>query len=220
MKEKEKSLQAERFDKVLNNLKECGITPSKIASIIKDEVNIQIDSSKIHQFRTSYKIIPEEVKIALHKYFNVNPNFIEGKSESMYDGLKVESELFEKLVESFSVEKRYYFNSDNQELCSDFLILEVNHYLYNFLIESANLQALKKQDKKLYFEKIVSILIKYNKIKKEGKTKETSYGKYAVLPEDYLLEIADDNEESHYVLNPQGYKIHDIPRNDNSNFKD
>lgn len=217
----EQSEQGKRLQNVLDDLnKELSMT--EMASKIDKKVTIQIDASKLYQFCNKYKSLSDEVINAFHECFNVNPLYIKGRSESMYDDMKVECEFFKKLVEAFSVEKRYYLDSDEQELYEDFLVLKIKHDFYNFLIEVANLQTLKKQDEKRYHEELNKIFVKYNKLKEENKLKkekDISYGKYALLPEDYLLEIADDEEESHYELNPQRYKIHNIPRCDNSSHK-
>ena len=216
----EQSEQGKRLQNVLDDLKK-ELSQTEIASEINKRVTIQIDGSKLKQFCSTYKFITDEIINAFHECFNVNPLYIKGRSESMYDDMKVECEFFKKLVEEFSVEKRYYLDSDEQELYEDFLVLKIKHDFYNFLIEVANLQTLKKQDEKQYHEELNKIFVKYNKLKEENKLKkeDISYGKYALLPENYLLEIADDEVESHYELNPQRYKIHNIPKNDNSSQK-
>ncbi len=228
------TLQGKRLQEVLKDLKKKKHIKD-IASVIGKTAHISVDVPKLSQFCTGYiQHIPNEIIVAFHICYNVNPLFIRGESEVMYDNILIEREAFNKLVKGVSLEKINCTTPDNMQ---DFLILKVKRDFYNCLLEIANLPVPKKpaetkaeiEADNQYNRKVSEIFIKYNKLRsdekknlKEGKLIEEniSYGNYALFPDDYVIEIADDEEESHYVFNPQGYKMHIAPKKDSSNHKD
>lgn len=184
-----------RFQNVIDNLKETqGITQGEIAKQLNESINIEIDSSKIYQYKTGYISLPDSIIEKMHKTYNVNPDYLRGTSECMYDDAKRKYDFLKYLVKDWKTTEKHYTDSQGKHIIDKYLHLTIENKLYNFLINVDSKKILKEQGLQSFEEE-------FEKCKKEyNDNGDTTPGEYVLIPRNCFCEIVESEMRNRLVL--------------------
>lgn len=118
-----------RLTAVLNALRKEGHTQEKIA----DELDINADNISGYKIGKT-KEIPDSFLDGLQEKYFINPGYIRGTSELMYDMQGFRLTHFEKFTDSWETVEQPVRTDDGKIASEKFICLTMNENFYNFLI--------------------------------------------------------------------------------------
>ena len=141
---------------------------------------VDIDPNLLSKYCNSVKKIPEAFLKLLHDVYQVNPNFIQGTSDCMYDDAEIKYSKFIDLVDDWQI----VFRGNDES----YLHLFLDSDFYTYLIEKGNAEIL--QEKGLLGSDVEEkIKCKYNNSQKQIE-------EYVLLPRSRFIDIVKESIET------------------------
>ena len=183
--------QYKRMNNVVNKLiqKKKVSTLTELSNFLSMATNPPKDISEnsLSKYCNSTKKIPEDILTLLHELYQVNPDYIRGDSNNMFDDAEIKYSKLQDLIDDWNIVE--YENSQR------FLYLSFDSDFYNFLLEIGHAEILQKRGMQSYVEEEEKIKRKYNESKKI--TQE-----YVLLPRNSFIKIVTDvHEDAEYINN-------------------
>lgn len=175
--------QCEQMAKVIEKLHEKGETNKNIAERLTNASNPPKDISPnlISKYCCSVKEIPEDVLTLFHQEYHVNPDYIKGKSDKMFDEASLKYSLLQELVYDWQILE-----------CGEgerFLHLQLDQNFFQYLLDIGHSEILQEQGMRSYEEEEEKIRKKYNE--SEEKIEE-----YVLLPRNRFIEIVTEDKSN------------------------
>lgn len=136
-----------------------------------------ISENSLSKYCNSTKQIPKDILSLFHDLYQVNPDYIRGNSDNMFDEAEIKYAKFQDLV--------YDWNIVEYEDKQRFLYLSFDSDFYNFLLEKGSAEILQEKGFLSFEEEEEKIKKKYNESKKDIQ-------EYVLLPKNSLMEIVTD----------------------------
>lgn len=130
----------ERLAKVLDSLKKKGKTQAKIA----DDLDINADNISGYK-KGKTKEIPDSFLNGLQEQYHINPDYIQGTSQFMYDIPGFRLQNFEKVVDSWDTVELPVRLDDGTKEIEKFIHLTMDKNFYSFLIEAERVHELASE---------------------------------------------------------------------------
>lgn len=178
--------QYERMSKVIKELHEKGETNQAIAERLTNAPNSSKDISPnlISKYCRSVKKIPEDVLTLLHQVYCVNPDYIKGNSDKMFDEASLKYSLLQELV--------YDWQILEYEEGERFLHFRLDKNFFQYLLDIGHSEILQEEGMLSYEEEEAKIREKYNRSHEEIE-------EYVLLPRNRFIEIiTEDKSELKY----------------------
>ncbi len=159
---------------------------SKIANALNANGCYSITPAKINQYMSLFiRNIPDEVITALHKLYNINPDYLRGESDVMLDSAKIYLESMEKIVKTWSTAERHYIDETNGPSVDRYLHITMDSDFYHFLVETDKAKMLQEMGMKSFDEEFQKCRENYNE-KREKEFKE-----YVLIPRSEFFKMTD-----------------------------
>ena len=160
-----------RLANVLKYLREKGISQRDIVDEISKD-KLQFDETQLSHIKSGkIKYIPEELLERLHSVYNINPNYIQLKSNVLLDVASEKFTHFEKFVSSWDTVKKGGQN---------YLHVTMDENFYNLLITVDKL--------KLTTDDVEILKNELEQVKEKSNLSEV-LKEYVILPKDDMEEI-------------------------------
>lgn len=173
--------QYKRMSDVVNKLiqKKKVSTLAELSNCLSIATNPPKDISEttLSKYCRVTKQIPEYILTLLHNLYQVNPDYIRGNSDNMFDEAEIKYSKFQDLIDDWNIVEY----EDSQK----FLYLSFDSDFYNFLLEIGHAEILQEKGMQSYEEEEKKIKRKYNESQK-------STQEYVLLPKNSLMEIVSD----------------------------
>lgn len=192
-------ISAARLNNVINKIcGENGTTLKQIVNDINDDYQIHHPKNKTE---TQYLItvdvlkklkntnlhkraqIPSWVLDALHRRYNINPDYIIGNSDSMFDEAGITYKCFSKIFPEWKTVNASFIDENNIPHTDQYLLLTTNSHLYEFLKQADSARYTTSEG-----------MIRFNQNLKEyekefNNKNDSQYKEYVLLPTEDLDKI-------------------------------
>lgn len=176
-----------RFETILKLLKERDPNNTQVNIMKKLNLDFINDETYFSELKSGKrKKIPEKLIEGLHKYYNVNPEYLKLKSEKPFDDTNFKLENFLNFVADWKV-LRSRDKNDN------YLHLVLDQNFYDFLIEFDRVKEVSE-------EGLLSIE-DGKKVLDELYSSTPSLQEYVLIPCNNFLKIAEEASNSKQTLN-------------------
>lgn len=172
-----------RFTKVLELLKDKGITQREIIDKIKTDIKIdEVYFSNLKSGKLK-KISPELID-ALHLHYNINPDYLRLESDCPFDNIEIQLEAFLKWVDDWNI----VINGEDK-----FLHLTLDRNFYDFLLEFNRAEEITNEGFSSYEQE--------KKALKELYSAEANPAEFVLVPRNNFAEIVSEAVEIHKHIN-------------------
>lgn len=175
-------IQKDRLNNVLDDL---NISQADVVKTFQCN-NIAIDSSRMSNFVTGQRRITPDVLIAFHTFFFINPKYIKGKSDDMYDIpktiLNYALSFASKITVTENPRRIKLHKNSTQPSAERYLHITMDEKFYDYLI---HLDSIEEASEKTHFDKKDVI----SGIKELYKNGEHTQKEYVLLPRNTFLDI-------------------------------
>lgn len=175
-------IQSERLNNVLADL---NISQADVVKTFQYN-NIAIDSSRMSNFVSGKRPITPDVLNAFHILFFINPKYIKGKSDDMYDipetVLNYAFSFASKITVTENPNRKVSHEDNTQPSAERYLHITMDEKFYDYLI---HLDSIKDVSKKAHFDKKDVI----SDIKELYKNGEHTQKEYVLLPSNIFVNI-------------------------------
>lgn len=180
--------QRKRFKKVLDYLKNQGISQQELAN------KCNLEPTQITSYKSGkIQFIPDEFLKEMQKHYNINPKYIRLTSERMFDIIRMKFSNFETFVDSWDTVEKLKINKDGTQEIKKYLHFKMDKNFYNFLVEV--------DTARLAVDAGISCLSNEIENLNELFSGEPDLQEYVLLPKNNFIEILEDNIRSRKSLN-------------------
>ena len=165
-----KSIEAQNLGEVFNYIKHNtdDDSYSKIADTLYalhskeelDETGLFYDERKLAGYLCDKQKINDVLINDLHKAYNINPDYIHGKSNCMFDIMSDAFKAFEKIVSDWSTVSNV--SDKNPDHHNEYLILTLSSAFYDFLLAVSKADLFPEVWTKEKMSEISELTQKYN----------------------------------------------------------
>lgn len=179
--------QNKRMAIVLEELKSKGETRRSIADRLSNAPNSSkiISESMLSKYCSKVKEIPEDVLNLFHSEYQVNPDYIRGNSDNMFDEAEIKYSLLTELVHDWQILE---YGADER-----FLHLQLDKNFYQYILEIGHAEILQENGMLSSDEEEAKIRKKYNE-------SEEDIAEYVLLPRNRFLEIIEEHEKCRHTF--------------------
>ena len=182
-KEKMKKMQSERLTSVLKDL---NVTQAHIVRTLKSNASISISPERMSDFVTGKRIITDEVLNGLKMHFFINPKYIKGKSNDMYDIPETiinYAFLFAQEIVITENPNRVIKDESGNSITEKYLHITMDKTFFDYLINLDTLMIANESNNMPSLDKNIEIL------KELYKNSKHEYEEYVLLPQKTMFDI-------------------------------